>query len=264
MDLLSKASLNANPSNGNQKLTLENNLERLKKNIQATFHKPDENGFIILDIVGRETMSFNSDVTEYYVEDNTYYNDQISIRPKVYTLRGEVSELYWYEKESRQTDIGYVNQKLMPIAEFAPIRSLASQQIMDKITQVQQLVQSFDNMYSRLQKINPDMNHQQLAYAYLSTIYEGREPIEISTPWTKLKSAVITNIELVQPERTRDKTEITITFKEFRTAQIGYIPYDKSDSQGRAQENLAPEVDNGLAQGKKLTSTFAFNSKGAN
>ena len=150
-------------ANKSVKGVLSNTLDSLKNTISLYFQKPDDDGILFMDILGAQTMDMSSDVTEYYVEDNSFYQDNISFKPKTYTIQGEVCELAWYNKDIPQTYIGFVNQKLMPIAEFAPLRSAVGRQVMDKVTKVQQLVEQIDNLWSRLSRLNPNANKQQVA-----------------------------------------------------------------------------------------------------
>lgn len=238
-------------ANKNLDGVLENTLGSLKKTINLYFKKPDDDGILFLDVLGTQSMEISSDVTEYYVEDNSFYQDNISFKPKTYTIQGEVCELAWYNKDIPQTQIGFVNQKLMPIAEFTPLRSAVGRQIMDKVTKVQQLVEQVDNLWSRLSRLNPNANKQQTAYLYLQNIAETRQPISVNTPWTVLPSVVLTNVRMSQPERTYDRTQISLTFKEFRTTYLGLTSFNKENYLSRAEQTLAPFKEQGVTTGRE-------------
>ena len=75
----------------------------LKETINHYFIKPNDEtgiGSVKLDIIGEQTLSFDTDSTDNYVESNLAYQDQISLKPMIYTIQGEVGELVYYEKDS--------------------------------------------------------------------------------------------------------------------------------------------------------------------
>lgn len=214
----------------------------LKSEIKLLFDQPNDTlqYELVIDVLGTETLEINSDVTEYYVENNTWYNDNISVKPQVYRLQGEIGELYWYNKDRKQNYVGYVNQKLMPIAEFAPVRSAIGQQFMDDVTKIQSYLEVGANLWDRISNMQTGFNRQQIAYAELNKIFTARAPITVRTPWAN-KKVVITSAILTQPEHTTDKTQLNMTYKEFRETQMSSVKFNASDYRGRVEESNQPE-----------------------
>lgn len=206
-----------------------------------------------LDIVGDESLSADSDITDHYVESNTAYQDQISLKPKIYTINGEVGELVWYQKDNASQIFGQVAQRLEGIVSFLPIRSKSFNQMKSKVMKAAQWVDTASNAVSKISNLMSDsfgsVTHQQQAYQELVAIRDGRQPVNVKTPWGILEDYAITNLKLTQPKETKDKSTISITFKEFRTTSVGKVAFDASKYQGNAVYENQPAVDNGKTAG---------------
>jgi hypothetical protein len=79
---------------------------------------------------------------------------------------------------------------------------------------------------------------------------DGRSPLTIQTPWGILKDYVITSLKLTQPKETKDKSIISITFKEFRTTSVSTVKFDPEKFQRNAGIENQPKVDNGKTEGE--------------
>lgn len=207
-----------------------------------------------LDIVGDETLTVESDVTDHYVESNQAYQDQISLKPKIYTINGEVGELVWYQKDSASQIFGQVAQRLEGVVSFLPIRSRSFTQMKKTVMQAAQWVDTASNAVSKLSNLMSDsfgtVTHQQQAYNELLAMRDGRSPLTIQTPWGILKDYVITSLKLTQPKETKDKSIISITFKEFRTTSVSTVKFNPEKFQRNAGIENQPKVDNGKTEGE--------------
>lgn len=207
-----------------------------------------------LDIVGDESLSADCDITDHYVESNTAYQDQISLKPKIYTIQGEVGELVWYQKDNASQTFGQVAQRLEGVISFLPIRSKSFNQMKSKVMKAAQWVDTASNAVSKISNLMSDsfgsVTHQQQAYQELVAIRDGRQPVNVKTPWGILEDYAITNLKLTQPKETKDKSTISITFKQFRTTSVGRVEFDASKYQGNAVYENQPVVDNGKTSGE--------------
>ena len=220
-----------------------------------------------LDIVGDETFEADCDVTDHYVESNQPFQDQITLKPKVYTITGEVGELVWYQNNPVSQSFGQVAQKLEGVMSFLPIRSKGFNQMKKTVMKASQWVDTASNAVTKLSSLigassyNPDgsngklapMTRQQQAFVWLTFLRDNREPLNIRTPWGFIESYVITDLEFKQPKETKDKTIISITFKEFRLTQLGTVPFDEEKYQGNAAFENQPKVDQGKADGENVS-----------
>lgn len=172
----------------------------------------EELGF---DIIGEETLTMSSGSTDYYVENNIAYSDQVSLQPMEYTIRGEVGELVYYKKDENNSVLGALPEKLTTVASFLPPTTKKVNQIRNTAIKISNFVNSIDNFASRIGKLNDTENKQQQALSHLHALWVNRTPVNIKTAWMTLNDYIIDNVTFSQGN-TVDKTEISITFKQFR------------------------------------------------
>lgn len=232
---------------------LGNTASALWKHVKDYFWTADtEKGLIDyhLSIIGEETLSADCDVTDHYVESNNAYQDQIALKPKVFTIQGEVGELVWYQRDPVQQGLGQLAQRLEGVISFLPLRSKSFNQMKSKVMRAAQWVDTASNVLSKINTLSSTQgNAQTQAYENLVAIRDNRYPVSIQTPWGIGVSYVITNLKFTQPKETKDKTFISITFKEFRTTHIEAVPFDSAKYQGNAVYENQPKVDNGNTTG---------------
>jgi hypothetical protein len=231
-------------------------LEAVKDHInQFLFIGGEDKGVVDLklDIVGDETLSADSDVTDHYVESNIAYQDQISLKPKVYTINGEVGELVWYQKDKYSQALGQVAQRLEGVISFLPVRSRSFNQMKTTVMKAAQWVDTFSNAASKISNLSTIGSNQQQAYMRLLEFRDSRMPIMIKTPWGVLENYVITNLKFTQPKETKDKSIISITLKEFRTTQVSTVKYNADKYQRNAALERQPAVDNGKTIGEDVS-----------
>lgn len=203
-----------------------------------------------LDIIGEETLTADNDVTDHYVESNIAYQDQITIKPKIYTIQGEVGELVWYQKDSVSQKVGQVAQRLEGVVSFLPIRSRGFSQMKKNIMKASQIVDTASNVLDRFGTLTPGMTKQQQAYNWLLFWRNMRAPVTVESPWGTLVNYVITSLRMSQPRETKDKSLISITFKEFRTTSVTTVEYDEEKFQGYGKYENQPKIDNGTTSGE--------------
>lgn len=248
----------------------------VKTNSVSNFIKEHINEYLIIpkddggsmplkmDIVGEETLSFSSDVTDHYVESNEAYQDQISLKPKIYTVSGEIGELCWYQKSSAQQTVGQVAQKLEGVVSFLPTMSKGFQQMKKTVMKAAQWVDTADNILTRFTSVIEEplaTSRQSAEYRYLLMLRDLRSPIDVQTPWGILQNYVITDCKITQPKNTKDKSQISISFKEFRVTRIGpAVAFNASKYQGNAAFERQPNTDNGTTAGTDKSISEPANS----
>lgn len=214
-----------------------------------------------LDIVGEETLTAENDVTDHYVESNEAYQDQITLKPSIYTIQGEVGELVWYQKDSTSQKVGQVAQRLEGVVSFLPTRSRGFQQMKKTVMKAAQWVDTASNIWDRFDTLTPGMTNQEQAFYWLMSWRNFRRPLTVTSPWGKLVNFVITNLRITQPRETKDKSLISITLKEFRTTSVSTVEYDEKKYQGYGKYENQPKVDNGRTDGTD-TSIAKINDDG--
>lgn len=231
-----------------------NSFEAVKQHLkQYWITNPVDGVDLKLDIVGEETLTAENDVTDHYVESNIAYQDQITIKPKIYTVQGEVGELVWYQKDTISQKVGQVAQRLEGVISFLPTRSRGFQQMKKKVMKAAQWIDTASNILDRFDTLTPDMTNQQQAYNWLLFWRNIRAPLLIKSPWGVLENYVVTSLRMTQPRETKDKSLISITFKEFRTTSVTTVEYDEEKYQGYGKQENEPKVDNGKTDGSDVS-----------
>lgn len=264
-------------TNNIQKGSLENSLKTLVKghiyDIWANNRDKKKWNLVDLklDIIGDETLRADCDVTDHYVESNKAYQDQVTLKPKTYTISGEVGELVWYRNSPISQTIGQVAQKLEGVISFLPIRSKSFNQMKKTVMKASQWADTASNALQKLSSlttgrigtykdaqgkehdIEGTITRQAQAYMYLVQFRDNRMPLSVRTPWGILNDYVITNLEFKQPKESKDKSFITITFKEFRTTKITTVEFDESKYQGNAALENQPKQEQGRTPGEDVS-----------
>lgn len=238
--------------------TGQKQLDSIKNHIKEYFIVGKTSAINLrLDIEDEATLTAESDVTDHYVESNEAYQDQISLKPKIYTINGEVGELVWYQKDSASQIAGQVAQRLEGVISFLPIRSRGFNQMKNTVMKAAQWVDTASNALSKVSNLwnaaTGSVSHQAQAYQELLRYRDNREPVDIETPWGRLNSYVITSIKLTQPKETKDKSLISIVFKQFQTTRVTTVDFDSSKYQANALYENQPVVDNGKTAGEDVS-----------
>lgn len=222
--------------------------------LQEWFLEPRDDGLVDLKlhIYGTETMTLTADVTDYYVENNIAYQEHIALKPKVFVVSGEVGELTWYRKDQIESVSSAVVQKLTPVVAFLPPIAKQATALQDKALKIMDVLDSVDNFANRVWGLLSDESvntEQKKSYKYLMSLWQRRVPIDIRTPYGKIKNYVIQSIEFTQPDRTADKSQIKISFKEFKTVIEKRTKVDKNKLQGRRSAQQAAKKSKGTTSG---------------
>lgn len=243
--------------------TLAENLNQIKGGLENKL-KTDFNSFIgnqkttyeiedvRLDIIGNERVSMENDVTDHYVETNIAYQDQVSIKPVTYTISGEIGELVYYKNDNDESVLGAVPEKLTAIASFVPPTTAKVNQIRNKAIKISNMLNSVDNFANRMSKLSDVSDMQTKAFNRLSELRAKRTPVNIKCPWGILTKFIITRLEFVQSDKTKDKTSITISFKEIKTTRVGETLFEAERFNGIGKAINAPVVEKGQTTGSDI------------
>lgn len=211
-----------------------------------------------LHIYGNETMTLTADITDNYVENNIAYQEHIALKPKVFTISGEVGELTWFRKDESNSVIEAVEQKLYPVVSFLPPVAKIASAAQDKALKIMGVVDSLDNFANRFWGLLSADNvntEQKKCFQYLMVLWQRRVPIDIKTPYGKISNYVIQSVEFTQPDRTVDKSQVKISFKEFKTVIEKRSRVDAKKLQGRRSAQQASKQNKGTTSGVKLDYT---------
>ena len=243
----------------------ETSLEKITKSLKKYILTPvglfGISGFIF-DIDGDSVSTFQNNITDNYVEDNSVINDHVSKMPEKITLTKYVGELvHRHSESSAKTKVGGVLKKLTPIIAALPAITSATSSIKNRIAGGAPLgvedLDSADNLYGIFQNLNPWASNQQKAYIFLKALSEQGVLMSLQTPFGYYRKMAIETLVATQKEDTNDISTFTVTLKQMRFASITATEFDKKKYQGRSGNQNAPQTKNGKAGGKQADKSIA-------
>jgi hypothetical protein len=209
-------------------------------------------GFIF-DVVGDEEMEITSDITDHFVEDNTAIQDQISLKPEKYTVKGIVAELV-ATQPLQQAQAPTVNP-LPLFAGFLPVFTLASTELQlataAAATATEKSVADTQSLYGYFNGSigSQSQTRQSKAFAYFYQLWKGRQLFSVETPWGVMNDMAIESLTPSQGADSKTRTDFSITFKKLRFAQT--ITVNVGQLAGRAAQQRASTTQ----QAKATTTT---------
>lgn len=214
---------------------------------------PDGIAGYIFDVVGDEEMEITSDITDHFVEDNTAIQDQISLKPEKYTVKGIVAEVV-ATQPLQQAQAPTVNP--LPLFDgFLPEFTLASTELQIAAAAA---VTATDNSVADTQSLfgyfngsagSQSQNRQSKAFAYFYQLWKGRQLFSVETPWGVMNDMAIESLTPSQSADSKTRTDFSITFKKLRFAQT--ITVNIGQLAGRAAQQRSATTQ----QAKATTTT---------
>ena len=121
---------------------------------KASAIKTDDLAFYF-HIIQSEQVTLSTDITDHIVEDHSMVQDHITIKPRVFTMRGLIAEKYFEMPNKSEWNqwIENISNKLTPLKVLAPTVNSYFQSainlyeaIESKVEQVSNWVDSFKNL----------------------------------------------------------------------------------------------------------------------
>lgn len=210
-------------------------------------------GFVF-DIISNEEVSFDSDVTDHYVEDNTVIQDHVSLKPEIVTVRGFVGELTQLFP-NRLLEVVSQVQRLAVLAiyqpTFAPESTQKNTSIVDKALSVVSAVELAQSAYDIFTNKNTAANKQQIAFNFFYSMWLSRQFFIVETPYKIFSDMIIQSVRIIQDETTNQMSDFAITFKKIRTVSTEFTIANVVN--GRADAMIQDVVEKGLSQGQAVT-----------
>jgi len=191
-------------------------------------------GGFVFDVEGASIGTLSAEVTDHYAEDNSFFQDNIAIRPKQFILRGFIGELTHSVDVQDLSLLQTLTQKLTTLNAVLPALSSGVQQAqsffdggdfsLQKITSPQFLSQA-NSLYAAVQNMLPQ-NKQQAAFQYFKALWQSKILVSLQTPFEFVSNMAITNVTAIQHEETKYRTDFSITLKEIRYASTKTTLFD--------------------------------------
>lgn len=231
---------------------------------------------LIFNYEGEQSGSFESDITDHYVETNIAYQDQIALKPEEITVQGFIGEL----NDIVPGLLGdftpkFIADKLTTLDAFAPGLSATASQSYGRALQGYQTAQrfgdaavsawgtisgsrapgtigsgglsGFDAATGRIQGIQ---NKQQIAFQQFYGYWRARYLFTVQTPWAVFENMAIKSLRPTQDAETNKITAFEITFKMIRKTQTLLGGEDISQLlQGRAGAQGSRLINQGTSPG---------------
>lgn len=231
----------------------------------------------VFNYEGQNVLQLESDITDHFSEDNLPLEDQIALKPVIYTVQGFIGEL---------TDIApaflapiqFAADKLTTIGAYAPQLSTTALLAYTEAFFLYQTAAAVGNTavsaWARITdsgesvigsdgiEISSNQTKQQVALQQLYGYWNERRLFTIQTPWAILEDMAILKVRAVQESETTEVSEFAVDFKMIRTAStetagglISNIPQGrlKSQSSGLTDQGTSSPLSsiglgNGLSQ----------------
>lgn len=236
--------------------------------VQELFHgaiakSQDDDGKIAIyfDVIQEHSISLTSQITDNWMENNTYINDHIANQPLTISLRGLSGEVVY----TPSTNEGILNDLYNTINSFSKNTAIKT----DKLGVIVQLIPPVDNItqkakniityaeasYKRYNKIiknflNPTLKQTRLKSIYqkLSNYWEAKTAFIVETPYATFSDMYIQSLVL------RQNNQNFITDIEINLKQVNFTDTltTAADAKVLAQYNgyqRAQESNKGKVQG---------------
>jgi hypothetical protein len=219
-------------------------------------------GFVF-DYEGETGITFSSDITDHYLESNDPVNDHIARRPLRINLRGFVSELAVVGPGGVLGALNLIQNRLTTVpAYLGKYTPQATQKLSKAITQAQSTVTQINQGLARINNIvglfpgaTPQQSKQVRAFTKLVSLYNSRQVFSVQTPYAVHHQMAIETLTFVQPEETRDWTDISVTLKQLHFVETVQIA-NPAQNAGRALQQRQASVNQGKTQGTQSSLLF--------
>ena len=206
-------------------------------------------GGFLFDIPGDEEVRLRSNVTNYFLENNTTVQDNIALEPPTITLRGMIAEL----------SLGIpLNPPVTPAQEALPILPamtppqtpqqdqnsfLAAYQkgLAQSSAQGQAAASGTSQSLYEYFGVPAGVTKQTAAFLYFRELWAGQQLVSVETPWGIWQQCAILEVRVVQDARTKYESDFTVTFQEMRFAGDATVTVSQNNA-GRSALQNSPEV----------------------
>ena len=222
-------------------------------------------GFIF-DIPDTESINLTADITDHFTESNSFLNDHIVIKPDMITLSGFVGELKFRPPEGIPGAVEEIQNRLQiipaylgdltPGAQQTAARAVATAQTV--ISGINQTIDRVENLVGFFAGEEAPETEQQKAFNTLDALRRNGEVLTVQTPWKYFDSVMIQSIAFSQDGNSQEISDISVTLKEIRIADIKTVDYDQNQFPPRVDIQGGEEENQGIVQGQERNSSFLF------
>lgn len=178
-------------------------------------------------IEGENSIKFDSDVTDNFLENNEAIQDHATIKPVIITTSSFVGELNnKVEGETLAAIDNFIEEKLTVISGYAPKLTAGATQILNSAKQAFSVAKKAkDAIGSAWDKITGTENEaekktlQQTIFDRFYKYWKERTLFLVNTPWAKFENCIIQSFTISQGADTETVSNVEVTFKQLRFVQ---------------------------------------------
>jgi hypothetical protein len=205
-------------------------------------------GFVF-SVERRTDVSLLADITDHFVEDNSYINDHIAVRPPKVTLTGYVGEKILSRQTFVDKFLQSVATRLTPITDLMPQTTNYTQRIYDYmslgIRGTQNIFKKVDTLWN-VSLLGTQQETQQIqAYRFFEALLQNRMLVDVVTPYKVFRNMAIESVRVSQPETTKDYSDFTVTCKQINVAATKYGTVESPKYQGYSEQQMQNPVNIG-------------------
>lgn len=221
------------------------------------------------DIPERENVRLTAEITDHFTESNTFINDHIVRKPIRITLSGMKGELVFRQPEGVPGGIQELANNLeivdVYLGDFTPgmLQSIqrAISRAQSAVAVLNQNLNKTQNILAALSGEGPEETLQEKAYKELKALFRSNQLVTVQTPWEFFDSMIIEELSFSQGGETAGRSEIQITLKEMRFADIEINSFDENIFPVREQIQASETEDTGIVKGER--NSFLFEAASA-
>ena len=216
-------------------------------------------GFLF-DVPDTENISLSSDITDHFTESNSFLNDHIVHKPITITLSGFIGELVYRTAGGIEGAVQEITNKLGVVEAYAgDLTPGWVQKTKEVLGQTQQAISFINTQLDRVQNVvgffdveSIEQTKQAKAYQELKALWQTKGLVTVQTPWEYFDSMIIKSISFTQNADSKQITDISVTLKEMRFAEVKTVNFDKDQFPPAVEVQEAAAEDVGQVRGEEV------------
>lgn len=231
-----------------------------------------------------EQVRLSNDITDYYSDSNTVFNDHVAHKPITVTVSGLQGD-YFYSIHKIKDMLSEVNTVMKLVTQFKPQLGSEQAQLRNKWENYQQQLnmgkgiganqnidltktfaqnttlknkakllfnqfQTYDgiDLFNLFQSLYKFKSAQTRAYLFFETMRLADKPFTVETRWKRFDNMYIQDVT-VTGEDTADISDFQVVFKQMNFTHTKAV---KINAAGRTQQQYWEETNKGLDKGTKV------------
>ena len=227
-------------------------------------------GGFVFDIPDTESLQLQSDITDHFTESNSFLNDHIVRKPIILTLTGFVGELVFRAPAGILGAVQELDNRLETVEAYAgdltPGEVQTAQRIIGQtqsaISAINQTLDKVENVVGLFDGEEAGLTLQQKAYNALFSLWKEYSVVTVQTPWRFFRSMAIQSVSFTQNAESEEMSDISVTLKEMRIADIKTVDFDQDQFPPAVQIQETDEEDQGIIRGEDKNESFLFSAFG--